>query len=251
MAPSLIVLSHADAGHSARYQYAVARLSSAGHVVVALDDHDRGHAETPRGGRRFSAAVAELDRLVRSERDAHGLPVVMFGHGGGCAMVLHYAIAHQDHLTAMILAGPRVKVPDSRLMSMYHRFTSTLLPDAPPMTLDPQEAKRDSRSLADWFADPLTRLGPTAASTQAENARREAALMKGVDTIRLPTLLLWGTKEGLSPPGGAEHLLGPLEDADLTRHALDAFYNDTLSGPERGEVLDITVGWLDQVVPAV
>lgn len=249
MAPALIVFSHADAAHAARYQYAAARLNRAGHVVVALDDHDRGHAETPRG-HRFTAAAAALATRVEAERAAHGLPVVMLGYGGGAALGLHYAIAHQAELAGLILTAPRAQIPDGRWSAWYHSLTSALLPDAAPMTLDPQEAARESRTLADWFADPLTRLGPTAASTAAENARRAAALMDGVDTLTLPTLLLWGTQEGLSPPGGAEHLLGALEHADLTRHSFNAFYDDLLTGPGREAVLDVMLTWLDEHVPA-
>jgi alpha-beta hydrolase superfamily lysophospholipase len=249
MARALIVFAHADAAHAARYQYAAARLNGAGHVVVALDDHDRGHAETPRG-HRFTAAAAALATRVEAERAAHGLPVVMLGYGGGAALGLHYAISHPDALAGLILTAPRAQVPDGRMKAWYHSLTSALLPDAEPMTLDPQVAARDSRTLADWFADPLTRMGPTAASTAAENARRAAALMDGVDTLTLPTLLLWGTQEGLSPPGGAEHLLGALEHADLTRHSFDAFYDELLSGPARDAVLDAIVSWLDQHIPA-
>jgi acylglycerol lipase len=238
-----VVLSPSHGDPPGGYDYVARRLTDAFYSVAMLDHHGD---DEPRGRHGLNQAVADLDALVSSQTADHpGLPVFLLGHSRGAAPALGYAIAHQARLGGLILSAPLAQVPPGRLRGWMQSASSVLLPDAPAMTLDPQEAKRDSRTMADYVVDPLTRLGPIGASSAAERQRRAAELMDGLDEITLATLLLWGTHEGLTPSGGAEHLLGALSHADLARHSFDSLYHQLLDGPERDLVLDTMVSWLD------
>jgi alpha-beta hydrolase superfamily lysophospholipase len=240
-ARAVVVLSAGGepAGH---YGLLARRLNEALYSVVAPDP--AGTATETRSG--FKRGLADLDALIAAQAEDHpGLPVILLGHATGAAAALRSVVERPERLAGLILAGPLAQTPTGRLGSMFHTMGSALLPDAPPMTLDPQEAARDSRTLADWFADPLTRFGPIGASTASMNARRAAALMDGLEAVTLPTLLLWGTMEGLSPSGGAEHLLGALTHAQLTRHSFsDLQYHAILSDAGLDAVLDAILAWL-------
>jgi acylglycerol lipase len=237
----VLILCCDEAEPSARHDDWACRLTDARYTVAAVDPGQR-----LRGRSGLKAAVADVARVLDAQAQDHpGLKVFLLGHSRGAAPALGYAVAHSERLAGLILSAPLAQVPPGRLSAMLHGASSSLLPDAPVMALDPQRINPDARTSLDLLVNPLTQLGPIAASSAAENSRREARLMDGLDTIELATLLLWGVQEGLTPPGGAEHLLGALTHADLTRHSFDSPYHDLLTGPARGAVLDTIISWLD------
>ncbi len=240
---AVVVLSHSPEEPSGVHDYLARRLTQARYTLIAIDHRD---VREPHGHAGLKSAVAALDHAVSSASQSHpGRGCFLLGHSSGAAAALAYAVAHQDRLSGLIFAAPLAQPPLGRLAGVFERASAALLPDIAPMHLDPQTPNPDARTFADILVNPLTQLGPIGASTAAERQRRAAVLMDGVDTIDLPVLLLWGIQEGLAPSGGAEHLLGALTHAEVTRHSFDSLYHDLLSGPERDHVLDTLVAWLD------
>ena len=246
MSRALVVLCHGGVEQPERLNYAVGRLNGSGYRVVALAGDGHGHPET-RSRHSFNTALADLGTLITEATAAQALPVIVLGHSTGAAIALRYAIDHPGELTGLILTAPLAQLPPGTLARMFGTMVSTLLPDAPPER-EPGISYRDPTVQADYITDPLTRLGQIPMSSGAEAARRAAEIMDGLDTITLPVLLLWGTREGLTPSGGAEHLLGALEHAPLTRRSFDSLYHELLGGPQHEQVLDAIEAWLDQVL---
>ena len=66
----------------------------------------------------------------------------------------------------------------------------------------------------------------------------------------MPTLILYGTADGLCPPAGSVMLGERIGAADKTVTAYEGLYHEILNEPERETVLDDIVGWLGARVGA-
>ena len=65
-----------------------------------------------------------------------------------------------------------------------------------------------------------------------------------VGAITVPTLILYGTADGLCPPAGSEMLAERIGSADTTVKAYEGLFHEILNEPERDAVMDDMCSWL-------
>jgi alpha-beta hydrolase superfamily lysophospholipase len=242
---AIVVLAHGFGEHIGRYDDVAARLTDAGYLVVGADFHGHGRSGGRRGQIDFARAVADLDTVVGSQVEIHPqLPIVLLGHSMGGGIALRYAIAHQDRLSGLVLSGPLVWVDAHPLTKILGSLIARICPRLPLVELDPALVSRDPAVVEAYRADPLVRHQPIPAGTAAEFVRHAGTILDDVEDITLPTLLLWGTADGLCPPVGARALADALGSADLTTRSFDGLYHEIFNEPERDVVLDAVVTWL-------
>jgi alpha-beta hydrolase superfamily lysophospholipase len=242
---AVIVLAHGYGEHAGRYGYVAARLNDAGYLVVGADHHGHGLSAGSSGLISFDRAVTDLDRLVLSQRDVHPeLPIFLLGHSMGGGIALRYAIAHPARLAGLILSAPLVRVDAHPVTKLAGSLLARLSPRLPLVELDPALVSCDPEVVAAYVSDPLVRHRPIPAGTAAEFVRHTNTILDDAEDIRLPTLLLWGTADGLCPPDGAEALAMALGSPDLTTRSFDGLYHEIFNEPERDVVLDAVITWL-------
>ncbi|HWD84330.1 MAG TPA: lysophospholipase [Solirubrobacteraceae bacterium] len=244
-AGGIIAIVHGFGEHSGRYDHVADRLARDGWAVVALDHHGHGRSEGPRGRISFPEAVADIDRLVDLAVERRpGLPVVLLGHSMGGALALRYALAHPDRLSGLIVSGPLVQVEGRAAAQLLGRVLGRLVPNLPLARLDPNLISRDPDVVRAYIEDPLVFHQPLPAATVSEFLRYAATLPGEVDRVRLPTLLMYGTEDGLCSPQGAVLVSQRIGATDLTTKPYDGLYHEILNEPERERVLDDVCGWL-------
>jgi alpha-beta hydrolase superfamily lysophospholipase len=242
---AVIVISHGFGEHIGRYGHVAARLNDAGYLVVGADHHGHGLSDGHRGMINFERAVADLDTVVLSQREVHPqLPIVLLGHSMGGGIALRYAIAHQDRLAGLILSAPLVMVEAHPLVKLAGALIARICPRLPLVELDPALVSRDPAVVEAYEADPLVRHTPIPAGTVLEFLHHAGTILDDAEDIALPTLLLWGTADGLCPPAGARALADALESADLSTRTFDGLFHEIFNEPERDAVLDAVVLWL-------
>lgn len=250
---ALVVVVHGAGEHGGRYEHVAAALVAAGYGVYGLDHRGHGRSEGKRALiERVDHAVADLDQLVVLARDANpGAPVVLLGHSMGGLIALRYALAHQDRLAGLILSGPLAAIEDvPAALRMVGRLLSTLAPGAPLIAIDPELVSRDPAVVAAYRSDPLVHHGKLPARTAAEIADAVERFPSTVGDIHLPTLVLYGTADGLCPPHGSVMLGERIGSSDVTVKAYDGLFHEILNEPERAVVLEDVVAWLDARVGA-
>jgi len=60
----------------------------------------------------------------------------------------------------------------------------------------------------------------------------------------VPTLILYGTDDGLCPPRGSEMLAQRIGSTEITARSYAGLYHEILNEPEREQVLDDICAWL-------
>ena len=244
-AHAVVAISHGFGEHGGRYGAVADHLTDSGHAVFALDHHGHGRSRGRRALIRLDDAVADLDRLVDLAGRRHpGLPRFLLGHSMGGAIALRYALIHQAKLTGLILSAALTQVEDRPAMRALGKLLGAVAPVLPVAKVDPGLVSRDPDVVEAYRQDPLVHHGAVPAGTAAELIRHGERIAADAARITLPTLLLWGTRDGLCPPTGSALLAQRLGAEDLTAHAFSGLYHEILNEPERDVVLGHLDGWL-------
>ena len=90
----------------------------------------------------------------------------------------------------------------------------------------------------------LDRLNPRGDCTAVQLADTVGSFPDTVGAITVPTLILYGTADGLCPPAGSMMLGDRIGAADKTVTAYEGLFHEILNEPERETVLEDIVGWL-------
>jgi alpha-beta hydrolase superfamily lysophospholipase len=246
-ARAVVVIAHGAGEHSGRYTHVAQRLVDEGYAVYAIEHRGHGRSQGPRALiDRIDNAVADLDKLVVAAGDAHpGVPLFLLGHSMGGTLAVSYALAHQQRVAGLVLSGPLAAleaVPAP--MRMTARTLSVLAPRAPLIAIDSSLVSRDPAVVDDYRADPLVHHGKLPARTVVELAGAIEAFPGAVGSITVPTLIMYGTDDGLCPPQGSVMLSQRIGSADKELKAYQGLYHEILNEPERDQVLDDLCAWL-------
>jgi alpha-beta hydrolase superfamily lysophospholipase len=243
---AVVVISHGFGEHAGRYDHAAWRLTESGYRVVVPDHHGHGLSGGPRARVDFATAVADLDALLDNPGiNPPGSTVFMLGHSMGGAIALRYAIAHRERLKGLVLSSPLTILDATRATKILGSLLARVLPGAPTVKLDPALVSRDPDVVAAYRADPLVHHGAIPAVTAAAFVAHADTIMEDATEMRVPTLLLYGTADGLCPPKGSQRLARAIGAVDRTTHAYEGLYHEILNEPEQDEILDTIVAWLD------
>jgi lysophospholipase len=242
-----IVLVHGVGEHSGRYEHVVARLLDEGYAVHASDHRGHGRSDGPRAFiEDMDDVVADVDTLVNRAVASHpGVPLFMLGHSMGGLISLRYALAHQERLSGLILSAALAAIESvTKPLELVGRALSVLAPRTPLIAIDPSLVSRDPAVVAAYVSDPLVHHGKLPARTAAQLADAVERFPTTVGAITVPTLILYGTADGLCPPAGSEMLARLIGSADATVKAYEGLFHEILNEPERDAVLEDIVAWL-------
>ncbi len=246
-ARAVIVLVHGLGEHSGRYGHVVARLVAEGYAVHTVDHRGHGRSDGPRAFiEDMDDVVADIDTLVgEAVAAAPGVPVFMLGHSMGGLIGLRYALAHQDRLAGLILSAALAQLDAvPRPLELVGRLLSVIAPRAPLIAIDAALVSRDPAVVEAYRSDPLVHHGKVPARTAVQLADTVERFPSTVSAITVPTLILYGTADGLCPPAGSVMLGERIGAADMTVKAYDGLFHEILNEPERETVLADIVAWL-------
>jgi acylglycerol lipase len=248
-----VVIVHGAGEHSGRYRHVADRLVAEGFAVSALDHRGHGRSDGPRALiDRLDRAVSDIDGVVTMARGARpDLPVFMLAHSMGGTFAVQYALAHQQHLAGLILSGPLAALDGAPApLRLAGRVLSVIAPGMGLIAVDSGLVSRDPDVVLAYRADPLVHHGKLPARTLAELASAIDAFPARVSEITVPTLIMYGTQDGLAPTRGSEMLGERIGAADMTITPYEGLYHEIFNEPERETVLDELCAWLDAHVAA-
>jgi alpha-beta hydrolase superfamily lysophospholipase len=249
---AIVVLAHGASEHSGRYEHVATRLVQDGYAVYAIEHRGHGRSSGPRALiDRVDHAVADLDRLILTVVSRHPeAALFLLGHSMGGTIALCYAILHGERLSGLILSGPLAAIQAApAAQRVAARVLSALAPRLPVVSIDVSLVSRDPAVVDAYVEDPLVHHGKLPARTVAELAGAIETFPHEVQKITIPTLIMYGTADGLCPPAGSLMLSEHIGAQDKTLKAYDGLHHEILNEPEQGQVLDDLCAWLGARVP--
>ena len=248
---SVVVIVHGYAEHCGRHAALATCLVEHGHAVFAYDQRGHGHS----GGRRayvhaFDHYLDDLGAMLDEARsNAPDVPVFLFGHSMGGTVATLYCLERQPAIDGLILSSPALKLPDvAPLLQRLSSVLSRLFPRLPTLKLDLALLSRDPEVVAQAKADPLYFHGRIPARTGAELIRATQRIRQQMDALTLPFLLFHGTDDQITDPAGSAELYLRACSTDKTLALYPGLYHETLNEPEKDQVLEAMIEWLEEHV---
>jgi alpha-beta hydrolase superfamily lysophospholipase len=251
----VVGLVHGLGEHIGRYEHVATRLNRAGYALVGFDQPGHGRSGGKRGVTSFEESADEIDHLLQEIQTRYpGAPRFLYGHSMGALFTLAYTLKRKPDLRGVIATSPPLAagsgVPKSKFL-----FAQVMARIAPTVTvangLDRDNLSRDRAIIDAYAADPLVHpqvsarlgfdlftLGPWVIEHAAE--------------FPLPLLLEQGSQDHIvsypATQAFARTLESVLPAGQVTFKGWEGFYHETHNEPEKQEVLQFMVDWLDRHV---
>jgi len=251
-ARAVVVIVHGVNSHSGYYAWTIDQLVAAGYTVYAYDHRGRGKSD----GERFfiqdvSEYVDDLATLVRAAKakEAQGLPVFILGHSAGGVVSCTYTLDHQSEIAGLICESFAFQVyaPDFALAVL--KGLSHVAPHAHVLKLPFEGFSRDPKVVEAMCNDPLIHKEVQPTATAAALARADDRLKKEFPLIKLPVLIMHGTADKVTKPGGSQFFYDHAGSTDKTLKLYEGHVHDLLSDLDRERPMADIIGWLDTRAP--
>jgi len=232
--------------HSGYYRWVAERLVESEIAVYALDLRGRGRS----GGERFFvesfddyvADVASFIALVKKREP--GQSIYLLGHSAGGVVAALYAAEHQAELGGLICESFAFQVPAPEVALAILKGLSHLLPHAHVLKLKNADFSRDAAAVAAMDEDPLVAHESQPSKTVAEMVRADERLQRAFPSIKLPLLILHGTADKATRPGGSQLFFDEAGARDKTLKLYEGYYHDPLNDQGKEIVMRDIIAWL-------
>ncbi len=247
---AVIVLVHGYAEHSGRYEHVAERFTRAGYAIHAFDlrGHGRSEGEPRVYVRSIDEHTGDVERFVASVREREaGLPLFLLGHSMGGAISARFVADGDRGLKGAILSAPAVRRAGilGRPVEALFLFIAGFFPHWHIPALDSLKVSRDPETLRLYDADPLIYHEGLPLGTASALVRSARYVDKHANRIDLPIFIGHGTDDALVNHLASERLHERVGSKDKTLKLYDGLYHEILNEPEREQVMQDIIDWLD------
>lgn len=252
---ALVVLLHGLNEHSGRYSDFAKQLNAKGYKVYGMDWIGHGGSDGLHAYvHSLDAAVSDLKSFVTKVVDENpSLPCFCFGHSTGAAIVLK-AVLDPDVkalISGVVVTSPAVGVqPSHPIFAVLAPVFSFLLPRFQFSAANKRGivVSRDPEALIAKYSDPLVFTGSIRVRTGYEILKITTYLQQNMKRLTTPFLVLHGTADSVTDPDASWKLYEQASSTDKTIKLLDGLLHDLLFEPEKEEIVQEILQWLNQRV---
>lgn len=246
---AVVVVVHGVFEHSGRYARLAEDLNRRGYAVYAMDLRGHGRSEGERAMiRSFDLFLDDLELfLERTTARQPGKPVFLLGHSMGGAVAALLSIKRPPKIRGMILSAPAVLVAGGvfPLLRRLAWLASIVWPTLRVTRLGCRFVSRDPAVVEAFRNDPLVFHDRFPVRTGSEILRAAKRIQTDAERMTLPMLVLHGTGDYVTDPQGSRMLVARAHSTDKTLQLYEGLYHEIFSEPERQQVLDDLLAWLD------
>ena len=247
----VVAIVHGVKSHSGYYLWAAEQFVANGLAVYAVDLHGRGQSDGDRFYlEKFDDYLTDVDALVKLAKSREpGLPVFLLGHSAGGVISSVYTLEHQAELAGFICESFAFQVyaPDFALAVV--KGLSHLAPHAHVLYLKNEDFSRDPRVVQAMNDDPLIAHEAQPTRTVAELVRADERLKREFPLITLPVLILHGTADKVTKPGGSQLFYDTAGSVDKTLKLYEGHAHDLLNDVDKEVVMADIQGWIEAHLP--
>jgi len=249
-AKGILLIIHGLNSHSGYYQNFAMQLNESNFEVYAIDLCGRGQSD----GERYyigdyNDLIADIDLFFNIASTTHPtLPVFLFGHSAGGLFASIYALHHPTKLAGLISESFAFQVPASGFALAMINFLSHIIPHTRLVKLNNGDFSRDRAIVTTMNNDPLLAKERQPAKTMQQLLLAAEYLKKEMPEIKLPLLILHGTADSVTRPGGSEYFMEHVSSVDKQLHLYEGHYHDLINDKYHGIVFRDIARWLHERV---
>jgi len=242
----VIIITHGLNSHSGYYQWAAEQFTAQNYAVYAPDQQGRGKSE----GERFYTdniydAVADVDYVVDLAKKVYSnLPVFLLGHSAGGVLACLYSLEHQEKLSGLICESFAFKVPAPDFALAVLKGVSHIAPHFHTVKLKNEDFSRNPEAVAFMNNDPLIAGESQPSKSMEQLVKADERLEKEFSRITLPVLILHGTNDKATKPGGSRFFYDNTGSTDKTLKFYEGHYHDLLNDLDKEIVMNDIIEWV-------
>jgi alpha-beta hydrolase superfamily lysophospholipase len=246
---AVVVLVHGHGEHVNRYPHVAEAFTNAGYALQGFDL--RGHGQS--GGQRghtpsYEALMDDIsDFIADAAKRYPGLPVFLYGHSMGGNQVINYILRSAGTLKGVIATGPWLKLafdpPAAQVM--VAKLLNHLAPSfSLASELDQAALSHDPEVIRAYATDPLVH---NKISVRLYTGMYGNGLwaLEHATGVKIPMLLMHGSADKLTSAKASEEFAAKAGKI-VTLRIWDGFYHEIHNEPQKAEVLQTMVSWLDK-----
>jgi alpha-beta hydrolase superfamily lysophospholipase len=232
-----------------RYNRLIPHLLRTGVNVYAYDM--RGHGNSPGVAGATDVRQAVRDHLAaRRKLREQPFPVVLFGHSLGGLVTACSVARDGNDVSGVILSSPALRATVwavSRALAAVLGVVAPMLPVRRASEAHGLSRLAEERDHA--VSDPLFYSGWMRARLAASTLAMMNEGWSRYHSWRVPTLVLHGTADTHTDPGGSQQFVEAIASTDKTLHLFEGGYHELLNDTVRDQALQLLLKWLQARLP--
>ncbi|HEU5139305.1 MAG TPA: alpha/beta hydrolase [Bacillales bacterium] len=249
-ARGVIVLVHGSGEHHGRYEWLINEWLTNGFHVIMGDLPGHGEAADRRGHiDSFDEYIDSITVWVR-KAESCGLPVFLFGHSLGGLAVIRTLTEKKLPVSAVILSSPCVglKNPPPKSLQLFAKavksFASKWRVRIKSSGANPSATRSEERLMKDELDPLILRKVSIGWYTQLEQALN-LAFEKIDDFPDVPLLVMQAGEDKIVDKHKVNRWFNQIPVEDKTYKEWDGLFHEILNEPERKEVFDCALGFVE------
>lgn len=252
-ARGLILISHGFGEYYGLYTDFIDFLSQNSYGVCAYDHRAHGYSETERGHiERFECFIEDMEEVISHLKQEHpALPLFVFGHSMGGLVAFNYGILYPDRIEGQIFSGPAVcrAAGTEHIPKFVFLLFKRYFPRVKLYTSFARKGTRNKDFLAQHRHDPLILKYETLGFISEFLHRGVAFAQENAPRYHLPALFLHGKADKIIPCRASVELYEKISSQDKTLKLYDHLYHELVREPEKEEVWQDILTWLEKRAP--
>ena len=246
---AVVVLVHGHGEHVNRYNHVADAFTKAGYAMQGFDLRGHGQSAGQRGHTpNYESLMNDItDFIGDAQRRYPGLPVFLYGHSMGGNQAINYVLRSPQGLKGVIATGPWLRLafdPPAAQVIAAKLLNSIASSFSMANGLSQTSLSRDPEVVSKYAADPLVhdKISPrlyTGIYGSGLWALEHAAELK------IPMLLMHGSGDKITSAPASQEFAQKAGNL-VTLRIWDGFYHEIHNEPEKAEVIQVMVDWLDK-----
>ena len=249
---AFIALVHGLGDHTSRFTHVGRAMTEAGYALAGFDLRGHGRSGGARGhAPSLDAYMQDIRRFLQLKTPRFPqITHFLYGHSLGGLLALAYAIQYGAGLKGVMVTGAGLR--DS-LQEQKAKLTlvKLLAPILPTMTiqsgLDITNLSHDPEIIEAYRNDPLVIYNVTLGFGWAGLQAIDLCFARAKD-FPVPLLMIHGKADQITYPSGSEEFARLVREAggEVTLKLWDDLYHEVHNEPEKTEVFQFMIEWLDK-----
>jgi alpha-beta hydrolase superfamily lysophospholipase len=249
---AFIALVHGLGDHTSRFTHVGKAMTESGYALAGFDLRGHGRSGGPRGHTpSLDAYMQDIRRFFQlmTPRYPH-VPHFLYGHSLGGLLTLAYAIEYGTGLNGVMVTGPalRSSLQEQKAKVTMVRILGSVFPMLTVQSgLDAAIISRDPEVVAAYKNDPLVHDSTSLGFGKAGLTAINRCFVRAKE-FPVPLLMLHGGADKVTYSSGSEEFAKLVREAggDVTLKLWDDLYHEVHNEPEKAEVFQLMVEWLDR-----
>lgn len=246
---AVLALVHGHGEHIGRYAHVGKALTDAGYALVGFDARGHGRSTGPRGHTpSYNALMDDISAFLSTlETKYPGLPLFLYGHSMGGNQVLNYALRRHPPIRGVIATGPWLSLSfdPPPIKVILGKFMNNVFPSFTQASgLATTGLSHDPEVVRNYDNDPL---GHNKITARLFFGIYESGLwaLEHASELSLPLLLMHGGADPVTSPEASRQCAAKA-GGEVTLRIWDGLYHEIHNEPEKGEVFEVMIEWLDK-----